>query len=117
MTNEEEIVQRRIFEEKIHQLESTIEEKDVKINDLVHRVNEVEAKFDTLENCFGQKTSVLEETFENQQNFFIEKLAKFEKIDYLADSLKSMERKVYFLEKTNLGVEFCEFVILIYYFR
>ena len=36
---EEEIVQRRTFEEKIRQLECTIEEKGAKISDLVQRVN------------------------------------------------------------------------------
>ena len=39
----------------------------------------------------------------------IEKNKEVEKIDNLSDSIKSMERKVYVLEKMNIGVKFCEF--------
>ena len=59
--HEEEIVQKLIFDEQIIELEGMINEKDAKINDLVQRVNEVEAKNSALEKSFSDKTIILEE--------------------------------------------------------
>ena len=56
--HEEEIVTNRSIDDKISELEKIIADKDVEIHDFVQKLNEMEAKIDTLENCFSDKITV-----------------------------------------------------------
>jgi hypothetical protein len=70
--HEEEIMQRRIVEDTNFELEGMINEKDAKIYDLVHHVDELEAKHNALEKNYSDKTTILEERLDT-----IKKKAKF----------------------------------------
>ena len=87
------------FVDKFDSLEKQIREKDLQIENLQKTIEILETK---ITKCI--ENNVIEKSKEDNYN-----VEKFEKIDYLADSLKSMERKVYVLEKINVGVDFCEY--------
>jgi chromosome segregation ATPase len=89
------LLKKRNLEEKICKLECIIDEKEATLHDLVQRVNEVEAKLETIEKGFCEKTSVLEES--NNTNYQND------------EKIKAMERQIYILEKRRLGSDFCEF--------
>ena len=59
--HEEETVTKRLFDEKIAELENIIADKDNMIHDFVQKMNEMESRIDTLENPFIEKISVLED--------------------------------------------------------
>ena len=92
--NEEEIVRKRIFDEKILKLESIIAEKDVKIESFVQRIEKMESTIETLEG----KVFDLEKNKEvvDTTNVYDEKI-------------KSMEQKIYILDKRRLGSDFCDY--------
>ena len=85
--HEVEIVSKRVYDEKISNLEKIIAGREDQINDLVHKTNEMEVKIDTLEKVIedlNTKTSA-------DENF------------------KTLERRIYVLEKRRLGSDFCDF--------
>jgi hypothetical protein len=94
--HEEEIVQKRIFEEEINKLKGIINEKDEQMYDLVQRVKDIEIKNDTLEKSFSDEKTALENKKTENDNFY-------------DDKFKALERKIYILEKRRLGSDFCEF--------
>ena len=70
-------------------LESLIQAKDNKIEDLEKKISEMGEKFASFE------IQMTEDTLENKNKF--------------VDRIKLIEKKVYILEKTNAGSEFCEY--------
>ena len=64
----------------------------------------MEAKIDTLENCIGEKTRVLEETFSE-----IEKKIEETQKSVDDENIKIMEIRLDILEKRRLGSDFCDF--------
>ena len=98
--HEKEIIEKRIFDEKINKLETIIAEKDEEIQKFVLRVKEMEVTIDTLEKRFSDGTTKIEE-----------RLHAFEKKNEESnvDKIKTMEKRIYVLEKRRLGSDFCDY--------
>ena len=87
-------------------IEKKLETVEASLNYLNNLEKEMKAKDDMIFSL-QQKVVELEEKVETQHKHF-EEIVNYDKIEELSDNLKSFERRVYVLERINMGVVFCD---------
>ena len=99
----EEIVSQRVVNDKISKLEKKHAEQNDQILEFVHKINKMEAKNDTLENCIRAKSIVLEESLSDLEK----KIEESNKKTLDDENIKTLDRRIYVL-KTRYFCDICE---------
>ena len=105
---EEDIVEKRAFDEKISELESIIAVKDTKIEKLKQRVDVMEDSIQALEKRTDNSFNLIEgkiSAIENKNDKAEETITN--NLD--DEKMVKMDRRIYILEKRRLGSDFCEY--------